>query len=814
MDKYYFENQYFNLIVDCKGGTLSLLEKSGGDPAIFLKRCKWGYRLAGGKSQYSSDEFMNHSCLKKVYEDNIGTGESIEIHTKSNLNIPGMLLKISFYATHPGFLIELVVVNPKRDDVCILEMYPLVSTKRDGSGLFFSKNPAQCRILEAGLAGMLDLNVRCVFGDDESDSNGNILVKDLDSGKSFCCGVIERPSAMVEIITNEDDNEGFVDEVTGKKSFGDWKIKKNVVPCKIVRPGGNYSSNRFYFNLDPNLDEFEKLEDYASKIATFMGIHPWPRHRSIPHGWNSWGNPADTDPYEGGQNQAVLVHYLTEENVLGNFQLAYDNLARYGFEYFQIDDGYQTPDASGNRTYGDWEARRDRFPHGLKPVFDKIHALGMKTGLWIRPFEISLNSKIYKEHPEWGLEWEESFPMKSKAEKPLDVSRVDVQNWLKGLFLKFKNYFGVEWIKTDFTYNILGGKGFQDETMTAVEAMVKGFSIIREAVGPEIFLTGIGGPCLFHYGLVNAERLTLDVQPGWGKDGEMMPIEQGIKPNSRIIARRYYLHNRVWFTHCDVLQFRQPLKRNEYLVQATVIALAGGVFKVGEKFTNLLPEHFDVISKMLPIYRPEEGRGMRPIDLFSSEYPEVWDLLVDDPNNGLGEYHVVGLFNWGENVVLGQEIPPEPRRIHLDFKSLGLVQEKEYVVFEFWEECFKGSFTNFYEPEIEPRHVELVVLRENLWRPQFISSNRHITQGATDILSTFWDPVNMNLEIKARGVPDNEHHYHIHVPEGYDVVIAQVNDRDAEYKKIGKNHVNVIFKNGEGEEGETELEIRITFYSP
>ncbi|MBD3187427.1 hypothetical protein GF325_11400 [Candidatus Bathyarchaeota archaeon] len=809
-DNRYFENEYFIAMVNITKGHFTMLEKMAtGESRLFLKQAKWGYSLQGNVECMSDDGNHLHECIQVPFEDRLGIGQKLEIRGDAiSGDILGTtILRLSFYDDDPSFLVELSIVNETSEEMRAVQLYPIFTSKQDGSGLFFGPDPGRFRILEGGLAGVFDLNVRCVFGSEESDSNGSVLVKDIDSGRCFTCGVIERPSAMVEILANEDDQEGMIDDESNLKSFGDWKIRKNIVPCKVLGPGDACSSNLFCFHLDDEKDEFEKLELYASRIARYMGMIPWPKHRSIPHGWNSWGNPADTDARdENGQNMNVLVHFLTEENVLANFRIAKDQLAKFGLEYFQIDDGYQQATPAGARCFGDWEPRKDRFPRGLKPIFDEIHDAGMKAGIWIRPFELGTNSNLYKKHPEWGLQWEDSFPMKSKNVLPLDISRHDVQRWIRELFSKFKYHYGLEWIKTDFTYNLLGGKGFKDERMTAVEAMQLGFKLIRDAMGPDAFIVGIGGPCIFHLGLVNAERVSLDVQPGWGRDGEVIPIEQGIKVNARVIARRYYLHNRVWFTHCDVLQFRHPLAFNESLVQATVIGLSGGVFKVGEKFTNLMPEQFEVISKLLPIYRPD-GRGMRPLDLLSTEYPETWDLLVDDQDNGLGEYHVIGMFNWGENAILGEPVTPEPRRIMVDFTQLGLDLEKDYLVFEFWTESLKGTFQVAYESIIEPRHVELIVIRENLWHPQLLSTNRHVTQGAVDILSTFWDQAHMVLDIISKAVPRHQHRYHIHVPAGYHISNATVNDTQAEHEMIGKEHGVITHVTGDT----VELHLQVNF---
>jgi alpha-galactosidase len=65
-----------------------------------------------------------------------------------------------------------------------------------------------------------------------------------------------------------------------------------------------------------------------------------------------------------------------------------------GMKEFVIDDGWQD-------NYGDWNIDKQKFPNGLKPVFDYIKSLGMKPGLWISIASASRTSQVFKAHPEW-----------------------------------------------------------------------------------------------------------------------------------------------------------------------------------------------------------------------------------------------------------------------------------------------------------------------------------------------------------------------------------------------------------------------------
>ena len=52
---------------------------------------------------------------------------------------------------------------------------------------------------------------------------------------------------------------------------------------------------------------------------------------------------------------------------------------------------------------GTWEYDKERFPHGLKPISDHVHAHGSSFLVWFEPERVHIRTKLYREHPEWLL---------------------------------------------------------------------------------------------------------------------------------------------------------------------------------------------------------------------------------------------------------------------------------------------------------------------------------------------------------------------------------------------------------------------------
>lgn len=80
-----------------------------------------------------------------------------------------------------------------------------------------------------------------------------------------------------------------------------------------------------------------------------------------------------------------------------------------GIREFVIDDGWQVNEFTNLETdlpwwytqVGDYITDRNKFPHGLGPVFGKIREEGMKPGLWLSIGSASNTSAVFREHPEW-----------------------------------------------------------------------------------------------------------------------------------------------------------------------------------------------------------------------------------------------------------------------------------------------------------------------------------------------------------------------------------------------------------------------------
>ena len=75
-----------------------------------------------------------------------------------------------------------------------------------------------------------------------------------------------------------------------------------------------------------------------------------------------------------------------------------------GIELFVVDDGWFGTRCDDTSSLGDWQVNRGKLPHGLDGLCKKIKALGLDFGIWVEPEMVSVNSELYRAHPEWTID--------------------------------------------------------------------------------------------------------------------------------------------------------------------------------------------------------------------------------------------------------------------------------------------------------------------------------------------------------------------------------------------------------------------------
>ena len=495
---------------------------------------------------------------------------------------------------------------------------------------------------------------------------------------------------------------------------------------------------------DPSADavSFKIVKDwYKTRWVPYW--KPLDRKRSphAPTGWLSWNTYFDTAG--------------SKEN-LDEARFAAKWFKPFGMEVWNIESWQDnSPKLPVSNFYNmNLETYKVQFPEGMKWLADEIRKLGFTPGLWMAPFGTG-STNFYKAHTDWFLHYAEGKPIRCwNGRFTLDPTVSEAREHLKRIFDKASHEWGYEFFKIDGMSGRNHGycahlyerpdirARFRDPSCAnPFELCVKAF---REGIGDDrVFLACQGHFTGAEAAYADASRTGADiVHPN-------QPVKwENILLQARCTVNQIFVHSNVFWCDPDCMLVNQAaLKRDQAQVEATVVALPGQQTFAGDKLAELAPDRVKLIQQALPAC-PTQPAKLYPM---FGRLP-IWDLAVSRP---FGDWHVVAMFNWED----------EERHIGFDWREIGEQATRHFIAWEFWTERFLGSVDGRLELSVPPRSVRIVALQPDLGHPQFLSSDRHITQGAVGLVDQRWRNDALTLSVEAvGGFPQT---LRIAVPKGY-----------------------------------------------
>ena len=727
----------------------------------------------------------------------LGKAES----SRAVCRFPALSLEWTVYALEgrPAALAR-ASVGAEGTGATLLRISPVVSTPPEG-GLFVGPDPSTHRILDNGQHLALDNASELHYPDEARlplldalhvlEGRGDVVatwdhaVVDLTTGRGFVAGALSAERAWPLFGTSYRPGTAPVGgEGRGFEAF--FADQPLAFFGKPLGAGEGEALGSECVWIEPDTDDpWGALGRWASAVATWTGREPWMSRdggRPVPNGWNSW---------TGGGGAGGLGTNIDEAILAENVEVMAREFAPFGIDYFQVDDGYQVAD-------GDWIWRADRFPAGLEPLMERIVDEGLKPGLWISAFSVAERSSLAAAHPEWLADPEDNLLAglygPDEGDRVLDLSHPEALTWLEETMARYRKDYRVEWLKHDFGYLALPFRPRATPELTALEAYRGALRAMRRGLGEEVFFLGIG-PMGAHFGIADGVRTTLDAGPVWE---ERMPFVLGgegnnVKTTVKTATRRAYMHGNLWANHDDLLFFRSEagkpeLTHEEATTYASWMGLAGSIVKFGEDLRTLTPEQIGVWRRLIPSY----PAAARPLDVFSRHYPEEYCLPVKPQRAPDAEgWLVVGLFNWGRNYDFEQPGEPakledEARTYRVDLEKCGLEAAERYVAFELWSGTYLGEIGPELELEVPAHGNAVVAVRRALGHPQLLGHDRHLTQGATDLVEERWDEgtktLHLAFDVNAgpEGAVPFVYHTSVRVPAGWTLAQADVGSGAAE----------------------------------
>lgn len=214
-------------------------------------------------------------------------------------------------------------------------------------------------------------------------------------------------------------------------AYGKTRIVSGIQPegfCFLLRPGERFESP-------------EAVMTYSDEgfSGQSVNMHRFVREHIVRGIWKHKERPVLLNSWE------ALYFNVQKNSLIG---LAKEG-KKLGVELLVVDDGWFGKRNSDDRSLGDWEPNKSKFPDGLKPLADKINELGLDFGLWVEPEMVNVNSRLYQQHPEWVMAIKGRLHSEGRHQRILDLANPAVQDHLIKKMSKLFSSANIRYVKWD-----------------------------------------------------------------------------------------------------------------------------------------------------------------------------------------------------------------------------------------------------------------------------------------------------------------------------------------------------------------------------
>ena len=453
-------------------------------------------------------------------------------------------------------------------------------------------------------------------------------------------------------------------------------------------------------------------------------------------------------------------------------------LPEFGYKYIQLDAGY-CGGGGGPQSFLEWDKRK--FPGGAEYAVKKIKSAGMEGGIWVhrvyRSYVDRYLPQIGKQHPDWfvtkadGSIFQGSYGVWCLNTRNSAALEALVRPLFRGL-----RQVGWVYVKIDGAgdclYSLRQAPWFFAAGGSTPEQSLRDWDrVAREELGRDVFiLTCWGvGPGRCSIGLVDGCRL--------GSDGFQW----------RTLVQNNSLNGVVWRgdpDHCDIMAegakdkttmktFGTPAAMADTIDQPSVVAMAGSVLMVSDKAEDYKDDsNLEGMKRSAPVLFTVPGQ------LYDGGGNGTWWLQeIDRP---FEHWSVLARFNWRQEKLKWKR--PDAPEQEVKLADLGLADDLEYLVFEFWTQTFIGkSKGSFKAPALGSNSaMQVFAIREARPHPWVLSTTRHISQGGVSLLDERWDAGRKVLAGKSAVVVGDPYVLTVQLPEGFRLRSAEVGGEKAE----------------------------------
>jgi hypothetical protein len=494
----------------------------------------------------------------------------------------------------------------------------------------------------------------------------------------------------------------------------DWVLSIDDQPrtTTVITPSSDAAGGRTF-----------SLQARGSEIVLRFRPRFYQQHRGLRY-FEPWTYAAWARPVVGWCSWFAFFDKVTDQDVRRTADVMSEVLRPYGYEYLQIDDGYQR----GTGLPELWLTPNAKFPEGMAATADYIRQRGLKPGIWTNA---TFSQTDYaNRHKEWFVRdaagqvargnWID-HPVDASVPGALDALVRPIYRGLRGM--------GWEYFKLDALrhlryegYNSYRGQ-FEKKGLEPGAVLRQYVAAVREEVGRDHFLLACWGIRPELIGLVDGCRLGTD---GFSYAG---------------LAQFNSFNNVVWRNDPDHIE----LSEKDAWRSTMVTSLTGSLFLLTDKPERYRTPFVEPARRAAPVLvtvpgqlydvDPSRSSELARVDAeVSGRDPKPFDAGLT-PLVNLYELEVDRTFeSW---VVLGRTGGTFDE---VKWTDLGLDPAKRYTVFEFWERrSLATSGESFVPGTVSSRfNSQVFIIRERLPHPQIVATSRHITGGGVDLLDVSW----------------------------------------------------------------------------
>jgi len=610
-----------------------------------------------------SSSYPSHSVSESPFSDALGAGQQLTVTCSGLRGSPDLIYVVQLYTENPYGTIQ---VRARNTTDTAMSVQAIRSVEAMGDSIInLGGRPSDERILSDSFSeDWPDLAIYD-FGDAPGGMHrgvGSQLIYNRQTKQSLFLGALtsDRFLTLLRLKTEGKGADAKIASYT-VESTGTTEIQKDYSEAESLKvkslvsdrielslplnPGEEMSSERVMFSAGP--DYLGQLRTYGSAIRS---LHHARVSGQIPMGWWSW---------------TAYYAAINEGETLANADFLSQHLNSLGYNFFQIDDGYEYARGEFVTT------NATQFPDGMGFVAHHILKDGLTVGLWTAPFEVSSRAWVYEHHKDWLVHNAKGQPIPLEdlwrqgvdTLYALDPTHPGAQDYLRQTYKTLVREWGVRFIKMDFMdTTAIEGYYYRPNT-TALEAQHIGLQVIRDTVGNDVILDKDGSPMLNPVGIVDTGRISADTGHSFLRSKTAAPG----------IAARFYMNGNFFISDPDAFNITDT-----YLVEHSgessshslataqtsiaLSAIAGGMYEIGDDLMVLGSEkdRLALVENRDLLNMAKAGRASTPVDLMSYEpedgQPSIF-LLRQSPRQS-----IVTVFNWTD----------KPRSRSLSLADLGV----------------------------------------------------------------------------------------------------------------------------------------------